>query len=65
MGYLNARIVNQRIEKTIGTNGEPTINSNGRKLTEFCCFNEFGTMNNLFEPKISINIRIRPETQNH
>jgi len=36
MGDVNARIGDQRLGKVIGTNGEPTVKSNGKKLTAFC-----------------------------
>jgi len=42
---LNARIGDQRIRKVIGTNGEPTVNTNGKKLTAFCCLNSFRIRN--------------------
>jgi hypothetical protein len=35
MGDLNVRIGNKTLGKIIGTNGEPTINSSGNKLTDF------------------------------
>ena len=41
MGDLNARNGNQKLGKIIGTNGEPTINSSGNKLTDFCGFDKF------------------------
>jgi len=30
---------------------EPTINSNGKKLTDFCCFDEFRVTNNFIKHK--------------
>jgi hypothetical protein len=35
----------------VGTNGEDTLNSNGRKLTDFCTFNCLKIMNKLFKHK--------------
>jgi hypothetical protein len=36
LGDLTAQVGNTRISNTVGTNGEATINSNGKKLTDFC-----------------------------
>jgi len=41
MGDLNARIGDQRLGKVVGTNGKPTVNSSGKKLTAFCSLNRF------------------------
>lgn len=51
MGDLNAKTGNQKLGKITGTNGEPTINSSGNKLTDFCCFDEFRIMNRFYEHK--------------
>jgi hypothetical protein len=48
MGDLNARIVSQELGNIIGATGESTVNRKGTKLTDVCCFNEFGTMNKYF-----------------
>jgi hypothetical protein len=64
MGDLNAKTENQKLEKIVGTNGEPTINSSGSKLTDFCSFDKFRIMNRFSSTKISTNLRGRPETQN-
>ena len=36
---MNARVGNNRVANIVGTNGEATLNSNGRKLIDFCTFN--------------------------
>jgi hypothetical protein len=51
MGDLNARTGNTKVMKIIGTNGEPTVNSNGRKLTDFCIYNNMRIMNSFFKHK--------------
>ena len=39
IGDMNARVGNNRFANIVGTNGEATLNSNGRKLIDFCTFN--------------------------
>jgi len=39
IGDMNARVGNNRVANIVGTNGEATLNSNGRKLIDFCTFN--------------------------
>jgi hypothetical protein len=51
MEDLNARNGNQKLGEIIGTNGEPTINCSGNKLTDFCCFDKFRIMNSFFKHK--------------
>jgi hypothetical protein len=36
IGDMNARVGNSRVINIVGTNGEATLNSNGRKLIDFC-----------------------------
>jgi hypothetical protein len=48
MGDLNARTGSQRLGNVIGATGEPTVNRKGTKMTDFCCFNEFITINKYF-----------------
>jgi hypothetical protein len=38
LGEMNVRTGNTKIMKIIGTKGQSTINSNGRKLTDFSLF---------------------------
>jgi hypothetical protein len=51
LGDLNARVGKTRISNRVGTNGEATINSNGKKLTDFCTFNSLKVMNTLSKHK--------------
>ena len=48
IGDMNARVGNNRVTKIVGTNGEATLNNNGRKLIDFCTFNNLKTMNDFF-----------------
>ena len=47
-GDVNARVGNNRVINIVGTNGEATLNNNGRKLIDFCTFNNLKTMNDFF-----------------
>jgi len=38
IGGMDARVGNNRFANIVGTNGEATLNSNGRKLIDFCTF---------------------------
>jgi exonuclease III len=51
MGDLNARIGNTKIMKIVGTNDKPTVNNNGKKLRDFCTFNNMRIMNSFFKHK--------------
>jgi len=42
---MNVRAGNNRVANIVGTNGEATLNSNGRKLIDFCPFNNLKIMN--------------------
>jgi len=42
---------NKRVSNRVGTNGEATLNSNGRKLTDFCTCNNLKIMNTFFKHK--------------
>ena len=48
-GDMNARVGNNRDANTVGTNGEATLNSKGRKLIDFCTFNNLKIMNTFFK----------------
>ena len=50
-GDVNARVGNNRVINIVGTNGEATLNNNGRKLIDFCTFNNLKTMNDFFKHK--------------
>jgi len=44
IGGTNARVGNNRVLNIVGTNGEATLNNNGRKLIDFCKFNDLKIM---------------------
>ena len=39
IGDMNARVGNNRVANIVVANGEATLNNNGKKLTDFCTFN--------------------------
>ena len=51
VGDKNARIVNNRVANIVGTNGEATLDSNGRKMTDCSTFNNLKIMNTFFKHK--------------
>ncbi|GFG36537.1 hypothetical protein Cfor_09350 [Coptotermes formosanus] len=51
VGDMNVRAGNNRVANVVGTNGETTLNSNGRKLIDFCTFNNLKIMNTFFNHK--------------
>jgi len=51
IGDMNAGVGNNRVANIVGTNGEATLNSNGRKLIDFCTFNILKIMNTFFKHK--------------
>jgi len=51
IGDMNARVGNNRVINTVGTNGEATLNNNGRKLIDFCTSNNLNIMNTFFKHK--------------
>jgi hypothetical protein len=51
LGDLNVRVGKNKTMKTIGRNGKPTINNNGRKLTDFCAYQDTRIMNSFFKHK--------------
>jgi len=50
-GGRNARVGNNRVANIVGTNGVATLNSNGRKLIDFCTFNNLKIMNTFLKHK--------------
>ena len=48
---MNGRVGNNRVANIVGTIGEATLNSNGRKLVDFCTFNNLKIMNTFFKHK--------------
>ena len=51
IGDMNARVGNNRVANIVGTNGEATLDSNGRKLRDFCTFNNLKIINTFFKHK--------------
>ena len=45
IGDINARVGNNRLIYIVGTNEEAILNNNGRKLMDFCTFNNLKIMN--------------------
>jgi len=41
----------ESVGNVVGTNGEATLNSSGRKLIDFCTFNNLKIMNTFFKHK--------------
>jgi len=60
----NARVGNNRVANILGTNGEASLNSNGRKLIDFCTFNNFKIMKSFLSIKKSINLLRKQEDTN-
>ena len=56
MEDMNARVGNNRVPNIVGTNGEATLNSNGRKLIDFCKFNNLKIMNTFLSIKKFIHL---------
>ena len=48
IGDMTARVGNNRFANIVGTNGEATLNSNGRTWIDFCTFNNLKIMNTFF-----------------
>jgi len=64
IGHMNARVGNNRVANIVGTNGEATLNSNGRKLIDFCTFNNFKIMNTFLSTKKFLNLLGKQEGTN-
>jgi len=45
------RVENNRVCNIADTNGEAALNSNGRKLIDFCTFNKLKIMSTFFKHK--------------
>ena len=60
----NARVGNNRTSNIVGTNGEATLNSNGRKLIDFCTFNNLKIMNTFLSTKKFTNLLGKQEDTN-
>jgi len=64
IGDVNAGVRNNRFGNIVGTNGEATLNSNGRKLIDFCTFNNLKIMNTFLSTKKFINLLVKQEDTN-
>jgi len=64
IGDMNARAGNNRVANIVGTNGEATLNSNGRKLIHFCPFNNLKIMNTFLNTNKFINLLEKQEDTN-
>ena len=61
---MNARVGNNKVANIVGTNGEATLNSNGRKLIDFCTFNNLKIINTFLNTKKFINLLGKQEDTN-
>jgi len=61
---MNVRVGNNRVANIVGTNGEATLNSNGRKLIYFCTFNNLKIMNTFLSTKKFISLLGKQEDRN-
>jgi len=59
-----ARIGNNIAAKIVGVNGEATLNSNGRKLVDFCTFNNLKIVNTFFTQKKNHKFNWKQENTN-
>ena len=64
IGDVNAGVRNNRFGNIVGTNGEATLNSNGRKLIDFCTFNNLKIMNTFLSTKKFINLLVKQKDTN-
>ena len=64
IGDMNPRVGNNRVSNVVGTNREATLNSNGRKLIDFCTFNNLKIMNTFLSAKKFINLLGKQEDTN-
>jgi len=51
IGDMNARVGNNKVANIVGTNREATLDSNDRKLIDFCTFNNLKIMHTFFKHK--------------
>ena len=61
---MNARVGNNRVANTVGTNGEATLNSNGGTLIDFCKFANLKVTNTFLSTKKFINSLVKQEGTN-
>ena len=63
-GDMNARLGNNRVVNMKGTNGDATLNSNGRKLIDFCTLNNLKIKNTFLSTKKLIYLLAKLEDTN-
>ena len=61
---MNVRVGNNRVANIVGTNGEATLNNNGRKLIYFCTFHNLKIMNTFLSTKKFISLLGKQEDRN-
>ena len=64
IGDMNARVGNYKAANIVGTNGEATLNSNSRKLIDFCTLNNLKIINTFLNTKKFINLLEKQEDTN-
>jgi len=64
IGDMNARVGNNRVANIVVANGEVTLNFNGRKLIDFCTFNNLKIMNTFLSRENFINLFGKQEDTN-
>jgi hypothetical protein len=55
IGDINASVGNNSVTNLVGTNGEVTLNKNGKRITDFYTFNNLKIINTFLSTKKSIN----------
>jgi len=61
---MNTRVGNNRVSNIVDTNGEATLNSNGRKLIDFCTFCNLKIINTFLSTKKFINLLVKQDGTN-
>ena len=62
---MNARVGNNRVLNIVGTEGEATLNNNGRKLIDFWIFSNLKIMKTFLSAKKFLNLLGKQEDTNH
>jgi len=64
IGDMNVRVRNNRVANMVGTNGEATLNSNGRTLIDCCTFNNLKILDTFLSTNKFINLFGKQEGTN-
>jgi len=64
IGGMKARVGNNRVLNIGGTMGEATLNNNGRKVIDFCTFNNLKVMKTFLSTKKFVNLLGKQEDTN-